>query len=57
VNAVASAVFQQFEIDYAMGPAHALARSELGVTPIIRMFGVTEAGGSSNFCELFDWTQ
>lgn len=43
-NSICYAVFQQFEIDYAMGPAHALARSDLGVTPIIRMFGVTEAG-------------
>jgi len=40
-------IFQQLELDYAMGPPRAsVARSDLSLTPIIRMFGVTEAGNS-----------
>lgn len=45
-------VFQQLELDYAMGPPHPLARTDLGVTPIIRMFGVTEAGAHGSMFEV-----
>lgn len=47
-------VFQQLELDYAMGPPHhPYSRSDLSVTPIIRMFGITEDGAHVSWISCF----
>lgn len=51
---LAAAAFQQLEVDYFIGePNSKIMQTELTEVPILRMYGVTEAGAANSVTATF----